>query len=395
MQKNEKEMNAKELFDYRVKLFRDAMAWKKPERTPFSANVTHWMFQDAGYTTGYAVRHYDVIEECMIRFYKKYDIDHFNIYMSGFRNYNAVTDLLGECNDGYAGNDENLINCIVEDVISSDEYDYFLEDMNKACWERFLSRRYKQMKNMSPRQFAESVKEDYHYRQERARIEARLRNEFGILMDYGCAASYSSLENVLAGMRGLKGLSIDLRRHYDKVLAYTQAFDAEPREWALSAMATHEGWDMSQPYDYMTYMIPHTIMRPKQFEELMWPAFKPILEYAAAHGQQTINFAEGSWKALGKYFNDFPKGVVCMMVESDDPYEIRKLYPNIAIYGGLDTSVLGEGTPQQCIDMTKRAIDELGWDGGLILAPNKMLSYPKDVKPENFEAVSRFIHEYK
>lgn len=393
--KSETEMTPKELFDYRVKLFRDAMAWKKPDRTPFSGNVTHWMFHDAGYTTAYAVRHYDVVEECMERFYKKYPVDHFNISLSGFRNYNAVTDLLGEGDDGYSGNDENHINCIVEDLISPDEYDYFIEDMTKATWERFLGRRYKQMENMSPRQFAESVKEYHHYTQERARIDTRMREEFGILVERETAMSWSSLENIFGALRGVRGMSLDLRRHYDKLLAFTKANDANTVGWAIGAMSAYEGWNMSEPYDCMLSMLPHTVMRPKQFEELMWPVFEPVLQYAAEHGKQVINFCEGSWKAIGKYFNEFPRGTICMMVETDDPFELRKLYPNVSIYGGLDAAVLGGGTPQKCVDMAKKAIDELGWDGGLILAPNKMLSYPNDVKPENLEAVIRFVHEYK
>lgn len=37
--------------------------------------------------------------------------------------------------------------------------------------------------------------------------------------------------------------------------------------------------------------------------------------------------------------------------------------------------------------MCKKVIDEVGADGGLILAPNKMLSYPNDCKSENLEAI--------
>lgn len=392
-----KEMTPKELFDYRVKLFRDAQSWKKPDRTPFSANVTHWMFHDAGYTTNYAVRHYDVVEECMVRFYQKYPIDHFNIWMSGFRSQNAVTDLLtGDGgSDGYFGNDDNLINFVTEDMLEPDEfYDAFTADPTKATWELFLSRRYSRMKNMSPREFALSVRAYYDYLQARDRVDTRMREEFGILVEKQCAMAWTSLEVPFGGTRGIRGLSLDLRRRYDKVKKYIQVNDANTAGWAIDSMQ-YEGWNMTEPYDCMISMLPHTIMRPSQFEDLIWPVFEPVLQYAAEHGKQVINFCEGSWKSLGKYFNQFPKGTICMMVESDDPFELRKLYPNVALYGGLDTSVLGQGTKQQCIDMAKKAIDELGWDGGLILAPNKMLAYPNDVKAENLEAVCQFVLEYK
>lgn len=386
------ELKGKELFDYRVKLFRDAQAWKKPDRTPLSANVTHWMFHDAGYTTAYAVRHYDIVEKSMVRFVQKYKVDHLNLWMSGFRNYDAVTDLLGDTL--YQGNDENLLNSIVENKCSPEEYDYFIEDMTKATWERVFSRSYPRMKDMSPREFAESVKEHWHYRQERERIDTRMRDEFGILVEKETAMGWSCLENVFSGMRGVRGLSMDLRRHYDKLKEFTRVNDQGTADWAISTLQ-YDGFKMTEPYDCMISMLPHVVMRPKQFEELMWPVFEPILQYCAEHGKQIMNFSEGSWKALGSYFNQFPKGTICMMVESDDPYEIRKEFPNLAIYGGLDTSVLASGTPQQCIDMAKRAIDELGRDGGLILAPNKMLAYPNDAVAENLEAVCNFVSEYK
>lgn len=47
-------------------------------------------------------------------------------------------------------------------------------------------------------------------------------------------------------------------------------------------------------------------------------------------------------------------------VERDNPYEVRKQIPNLGIIGGLDVTVMGTGTPGQCVDMAKRAIDELG-----------------------------------
>ena len=84
-----------------------------------------------------------------------------------------------------------------------------------------------------------------------------------------------------------------------------------------------------------------------------------------------------------------------MMVEQDDPFEIRRKYPNISLYGGLEVNVMRNGTKQQCIDMAKKAIDELGCDGGLILAPTKMLAYPNDMNGENLRAVCEFVQDYK
>ena len=81
-----------------------------------------------------------------------------------------------------------------------------------------------------------------------------------------------------------------------------------------------------------------------------------------------------------------------MQVEMDDIYELRKLYPNIALWGGLPVDLLGNGTPEQCVDAAKKAINELG--EGFVLMPNKMLSYKYDCRPENLKAVSEYVHTY-
>ena len=65
------------------------------------------------------------------------------------------------------------------------------------------------------------------------------------------------------------------------------------------------------------------------------------------------------------------------------------------IYGGLNTDVMGHGTPKQCVDMAKRAIDELGCEGGLVLTENKFTAFPNDMNPENLKAVANFVLEYR
>lgn len=116
-------MTGKELFQYRNKLVRDALQWKSPERTPISSNVTHWMFHDAGYSTGTAVRNYDIIEACMKRFVTKYPIDHLNVYNSGFRNYFLLSDPLDRNAYDGAGSDGSSLSYITEERFSPDEYD--------------------------------------------------------------------------------------------------------------------------------------------------------------------------------------------------------------------------------------------------------------------------------
>ena len=56
---------------------------------------------------------------------------------------------------------------------------------------------------------------------------------------------------------------------------------------------------------------------------------------------------------------------------------------------------MGHGTPDQCIAMAKKAVDELGAEGGLTLSPNKMISFAYDMDPANLSTVGKFVQEYR
>lgn len=111
-----------------------------------------------------------------------------------------------------------------------------------------------------------------------------------------------------------------------------------------------------------------------------------------------FGIVEGEWAfhaGIGDFLNEYPKGTLMVLVESDDPFELRRKLPNIGIFGGLNTDIMGNGTPEECVAMAKKAIDELGTEGGLYLAPNKMTSYRYDMTSANLKAVADFVSAYE
>jgi hypothetical protein len=65
---------------------------------------------------------------------------------------------------------------------------------------------------------------------------------------------------------------------------------------------------------------------------------------------------------------------VAIQVEQEDILEVKSDLPNICVVGGMSTQFLG---------------------GGFMLSQDKMMSYPRDCKPENLKAVSDFVQEYR
>lgn len=67
----------------------------------------------------------------------------------------------------------------------------------------------------------------------------------------------------------------------------------------------------------------------------------------------------------------------------------------MALCGGLTSLMMGTASPEECVAHTKKLIDELGSDGGLVLSLNAMGCFPADTKAENLRAVSEFIRTYQ
>lgn len=388
-------MTPDELRNYRIQLFRDAQNFRKPDRMPINANMFNWMFFDAGYSANKAYRDYNLIDDALVKFVTKYKVDAINQLHTGFRNIFQICDSLGG-STVYTSEEDTNMNAVSEELFKAEEYDEIIEDLQKATWTKAIPRLYPKVKEMSLQEFAEASKSLKAYLDARAYSEGKLMHEYGIVVD-GVKSCSSGPDKLFNFWRGIKGFSMDLRRHKDKIQAFADKYDPAVTEAAIANMAAAgEGPDMTKPYDVVLVLLSNAVMNRKQFDQYHVPMFTKVLDYCRDHGKHAFVYAEGSWERFGDFFNSYPRGTLSIMVEQDDPYVLREKYPNIALYGGLDVSLMGrEGAKEECIAMAKRAIDELGRDGGLVLMPNKMVSYPYDMNGENLKAVCDFIQEYE
>ena len=111
-------------------------------------------------------------------------------------------------------------------------------------------------------------------------------------------------------------------------------------------------------------------------------------------GKTCMVFVEADIARFADFFADYKKGQFAIQYENETIDVIKKAFPNCSIMGGIDYETLGSGTPEQNVDMVKRAIDIVG-DAGLTFCPNKMLSYKNDCKSENLKAIVDYLASYK
>ena len=76
-----------------------------------------------------------------------------------------------------------------------------------------------------------------------------------------------------------------------------------------------------------------------------------------------------------------------------DPYEMKRQFGReLTFFGGMSVQkLLPFGTPQQIRDETRRLMDEIGRDGGFIIAPSHDM--PGDIPLENMVAFIETVRE--
>ena len=78
--------------------------------------------------------------------------------------------------------------------------------------------------------------------------------------------------------------------------------------------------------------------------------------------------------------------------DSSDINKVKEVFHgHICIMGNVPSSLLQVGTPQKVEDYCKKLIDEVGRDGGLIVAPRSSID---EANPENIKRMVDVTKEY-
>lgn len=367
---------------------------QKPKRVPFVTNDAFWRYYDLGYTLSDALMDKQKIEDANIEFQKRYQFD--AMLDIGDRNPLIMTRSLG--NFEYQINDENNTLMLAEqNHFHEDDYDSFIKNPLKTLWENVIPRKYTYFKNgMSLQTLQNTLGEFLAYDQSIQRTNQRLASECGVpqLFDpVNGARIYPAFEALYNFLRGMKGLSRDLRKIPKKVLAFNEVYHNTFVKGLVDGIKHTDS--PSSVFTVFTIMLSENMINPKQFEKFFWPQFKELADKVVETNGTMFVLSEGSFKHVSEYLQELPKGHFCFYVEMDDIFETRKQLPNLCLWGGLPVSLISRGTKQECIDYTKRVIDEVGRDGGLILCTDKFTSHPSDCNRENLLAISEFIHNYQ
>lgn len=386
---------AANLTQERIQLFRDAANFKKTKRIPHLSAAVTWKVFDADKSLSEALTNYSTMEQCVRQFLDNYKVD--ACLDIGIRNQFGVTEAFGS--NGYYYYTDEAVGIHDHAFCTVETLGDYLENPDKYIWEKVLPEKFGEdwdKKDLSVWKKAFKAYMDY------TKFIIRMG---GVCKEYGIPSMAPNnpmkgqiqfgIEELEANLLGIKQLSVSLRRNASEIEAFCRKWDEEHINPIIEKVKNSKGQNFKYCFDASLMMLAHNIMGPKQFETFYWPSLKKLLDAYEEKGMNVRVFTEGSILRYADYFKDYKKGTLTFHIEQDDPFEVRKALPNVAIMGGMTTDMLSNSTAEECVEYTKKLCDELGKDGGFILSENKMLSFKNDAKSENMKAVCEFLNDYE
>lgn len=381
----------------RIRLFKDTVQRKKTNKVPHLANIWTWKIFDAGFRMSEAMFDYDIMLEVHRKAFEKYSVDAYLDF--GQRNPLQFLTALGDTE--YVIDDStNSLSIRDQCIMEPDEYPQFIEDPVRYFWSVALPRKFKKMNEPDG---AEAFK--------KALVELKRFGEYGatvtkLAADHGIPALSDGTcyprgtawgyETFFNNLRGIKGLSIDLRRKTKELDAAVEILDQMYFYPVLRDYPEEKkGSTPGAVFDGLPSMLGHTILNRRQFEKYYWPKMKLLADFAEKYDKLFYFFAEGNLEPYFQFFQELPRGHFAVHCEQTDIFKMKKEVPNVTVVGGMPYALLARGTTRECVDYAKKLVDELTDDGGFIFSEDKMISFNNECRSDNLQAVCEFLSGYE
>ena len=377
--------DAKAALQERRELIDNVYDFKHNPRVPIHSGVFTWKILDAGYKLSEAIYNYEVMEKVLVEFYERYQFD---VYSDlGTRNPMRVSDALGN-SFHYIDDADEAVLIADHNIMERDEYGELAADPDAFYWTKAFRRSCKP--GITLREFKAACLEFDAMRKFSQRMSDKLYYEYGAFRSTGVMMRMP-FEDIFNTLRGIKESALDVRRCKGELKEALDTLFETDRKPLIDLAVTR---DYPETFATLgTTFLGHSLLSPKQFEELYWPYLQYMIDAAIANKKKMFIHCESTMMRFTEFFQDIPKGVLMVLLEQDDIFEMRKRLPNVALAGGMKTSLLGYGTKEECVDYAKKLIDTLG--EGYMMSQDKMISFKNDIKRENLLAVNDFVRNYR
>ena len=360
-------MNRKSEVAERAALLTATVKHEKTERIPIMSNAWNWKVYDAGFTLSEALYNGKKYTKVLEHYFDNYHADF--MFETGSRNPFIYTQYLGSDKRYIIDDEKKIMNVVDESYLEPEEYDELINDPMKFIWEKFLPRKCPNLaQEKNGKVYIDSMYAYINWLNGYLGYGKTLAKKYGVplLTDlYAPFYMMNGMEIMLDFMRGMRGLSVDLRRQPEKVKAAVDALDSifEPKMEGYTGMHGH---NPEAAFDGAMVFIATSMLSPKQFETFYLPWLNRTKDFAVEHDKTVIIFAESENSRFYEFLKDLPEGHFAILAEQNDIFNTKKELPNMCVMGGMPVELLGKAKPEECVDYAKKLIDELAVDGGYI-----------------------------
>ena len=381
----------KRLFDERLGRYQAAIALEPIDRMPIAPGSNSFAETYSGHTFQQIVYEGEAWNEAVRDFLRDFpQVD----VVRPLRIWGPIYDVMDSKLYRMTGRDlppDVQYQYVEQEYMKGDEYDVFIENPLKFIVERFFPRVFGEMaESGSWRSNMAFLKGGIAYvlRREHNRKKVEFAEKVlgaPLAMSGSALAPFDFLSDVF---RGLRGITTDLYRQPEKVLA---ACDVVVPLIVSSAI---RGADALRRYPIHMPFHKAPVLSAGQFETFYWPSLKRVMLLLIEAGFTIRAYMEGSWSRHWHHMLELPKGrVLCDVDSQDDIFRAKAdIGHHVCLAGGLPDSLLILGTPEEVRQRVRTLCEKAAADGGLIV--NGGCNIPRNTKPENFRAMVDAVLEF-
>lgn len=358
------------------------------------SNIWNWKISDSAIDIKTAYSNYRIQKDIMRRHHEKYQFD---MYIDiGQRNPVGVVNTLFKDNPRKYQFNHATQQLLYQKnyCMEYSDYDYIKKHgIKNYYFNLLLSRKFQyKTKEDARHTIKKAITEYQNFQLFLSDVRTMLGKEYGIPTLAAYNKEILPLEFLFCGYRGphnlIYDLALDRKKHFlTDILDIIDDFYFERFKINVDRHSQEE--DAYFPVK-MT-LLAHNILSRKQIELYVWPYLKRRLDYIQSKNMKLFLFCEGEAKRLVDYFKDVKPGTLALLIESDDPFLIKKSLPNITLIGGFPTAILAYHTKESCIKELENFLEKIAANGRYIFACDRMLTYRDDAKSENVYAINEFI----
>ena len=412
------EKHRDELFQERIKRIQDAVELKCPDRVPFTPFLTFFPVKYSGLGFEEAMHDYGRLSSAVKKFMMDFQPDAFpdTFRILAWAPTLEILDYKQLVWPGHGGKSEVTYQFVEGEYMKVEEYDAFLEDPSDFLLRCFSTRAWgalQPLQRLHPLSWAwytrmpsyvsvfgrpevaralESLIKAGQEAQRMITAASDLTREMeslGFPRQF-VSSTYAPFDYIGDFFRGTRGIMLDMYRNPDKLLAAIDKVLPSLIEQAISVSRTpgvnrvfiplHKGLD--------------SFMSPAQFKTFYWPSLKKLMLACIDAGFTPNPLFEGDCTSRLETIRDIPRGKAVYWFERTDLFKAKEvLGDTVCIEGGVPSSLMIGGTPEQVRAYCLRLIDVVGKGGGFIF--NGDVGIPDEARIENVRAIVDTVKQFR